>query len=1085
MRRPDRPIEEICTSQEAIDLFYERYPALREALNEREEDEEDDGNEGTTTASESKTTINNKSATTAAIQAAVNDQQLPRKWALVSDVDERRFVEDMFYTNDMHQMGIAVDGGLGKLVNATTVVESEIADPLGFGRIDTTSMTLIDSKSHRRHRAVLGALGSPLSPRLGGAGIVNTPKSEQFDVERFLLVYKDRPYEELRTGHLHLQHLITQHMQNLRVLVKDNFGLFVKCREITDEIYTRLKQSGLSDEVNTLALLVSKYAEMERLTTKIFLPLLLRKKEEDKIRAMVEAVTTFRLLLDIPMRLHEAILKGDMERAIYEYRRVKGVTAPPLLLSKVREDVSIAIAELEKNLLDELAEPFMCTYATAMQRETTIHHLLSLNAKTDPAFHCMNCIRDNLEDQFYTWISTLRQRLERARALSQKAMASMDSKASTSMLLKHLHTDHEVSHDQRTKEEIIIAASLDSMFSTTFDSVRSFWDIATKYIAGQYHRTVGDSTATIGAVSSSTTTSASALNAVASSSVNTATATAGSGIGTGAGIGGTASTAVPGDAWEQNPQIAPWQLRSAAEVEGMMTELLEAFCEQLVGIMTFSSSRRGPLVPPPPPPPTSARGRSGSRTEKMLQQSIGATNVSTATVGMEKVPIDPRAAHSSVTVRRLLWLTNSLTLLSLPPQCMVTLRQVTGLLVTRYIHALRIDLSNDLRALAIREDWKLNSQRNQTTSLVWHMRGALGVYVHMLRPILSSENVIPNAHKGHLFTDAAYQHLRELLLTCLDIIHSNAKTSPASLSVSPWKANSRYQSQQMNSASYGSNFNDNDDDDDDGNDDDNKNSMMENAQQLQQQAIGESNANSGPEEEVRLLVSMNNLAHLTSTIVPDIMVCMKQACAVPNYDVTASIPSFIPPAPSAVPVNISVQEVENAGAVLHDSLFSAFLAVKSRQISSLVRIGMLCSGYDWNGPHNVECTRDFVIAVLSDLVCVHSTLFRIDQRQLSTVMSALIKAVLQSFIRCIRAIDFMSTDSKTQTELDASFLKAKTSKFADSTCQKMADTLISLIKLKTVAPQPKASPSQTTLSVAQLLKSVAQQTRFQFVCLQA
>ncbi|KDD72823.1 hypothetical protein H632_c2847p0, partial [Helicosporidium sp. ATCC 50920] len=104
----------------------------------------------------------------------------------------------------------------------------ECLDPLGFGPVDARQLSLVSRPSQE----LPGAQGE-VAPQLRARVL---PWSPQFEPELYLgVVHRSTPIGDLSLGLERLETLLAEHSQQLKRLIRDNFGAVVSSKAAVDD----------------------------------------------------------------------------------------------------------------------------------------------------------------------------------------------------------------------------------------------------------------------------------------------------------------------------------------------------------------------------------------------------------------------------------------------------------------------------------------------------------------------------------------------------------------------------------------------------------------------------------------------------------------------------------------------------------------------------------------------------------------------------------------------------------------------------------------------------------------------------------
>ncbi|KAJ1765850.1 Exocyst complex component S5 [Coemansia sp. RSA 2523] len=240
--------------------------------------------------------------------------------------------------------------------------------------------------------------------------------SHNFSPTEFMqTVHGDTPYGELVQGARLLRESVTQGTEALKILVHNNFDRFVDARIKIDQLYEEMKTRSLNDraEFGTRAFNQSLQSTTHK-ADEIYNPIIERRARAEKIRSTLSVIERYKFYFNLPSSLIEYTRKGRFDVAVREYKKGRQLlqavtdgsvgdnsaltedpqaTALGKIFQHVWNEVQESVVELRNALFRRLGQPSR-PYS---EQENVIRHLLEIDpGETDPvAFY--------LERQ-HTWI---------------------------------------------------------------------------------------------------------------------------------------------------------------------------------------------------------------------------------------------------------------------------------------------------------------------------------------------------------------------------------------------------------------------------------------------------------------------------------------------------------------------------------------------------------------------------------------------------------------------------------------------------------------------------------------------------------
>ncbi|XP_044511226.1 exocyst complex component SEC5A-like isoform X2 [Mangifera indica] len=313
------------------------------------------------------------------------DGEEPNCWKRVDESELARRVREMRETRTApvaqkyEQKPSSIDG---KVLNTLSTLPRGIewVDPLGLGRIDKRSFTLISEKlSH--------------APSIPDKEFLDSEKlmyySEGFDAKLFLSrIHQDTSSADLEAGALALKTDFKGRTQQRKKLVKDNFDCFVSCKTTIDDIESKLKRIEEDPEGSGTSHLFNLMQGVSLQANRAFEPLLERQAQAEKIRSVQGMLQRFRTLFNLPSTIRGSISKGEYDLAVREYKKAKSIALPSHvnILKRVLEEVEKVMQEFKAMLFRSMEDPQI----DLTNLENTVRQLLELEPESDPVWHYLN-----------------------------------------------------------------------------------------------------------------------------------------------------------------------------------------------------------------------------------------------------------------------------------------------------------------------------------------------------------------------------------------------------------------------------------------------------------------------------------------------------------------------------------------------------------------------------------------------------------------------------------------------------------------------------------------------------------------------
>eukprot|EP00192_Tetraselmis_astigmatica_P010109 CAMPEP_0117694614 /NCGR_PEP_ID=MMETSP0804-20121206/27597_1 /TAXON_ID=1074897 /ORGANISM="Tetraselmis astigmatica, Strain CCMP880" /LENGTH=834 /DNA_ID=CAMNT_0005508425 /DNA_START=472 /DNA_END=2974 /DNA_ORIENTATION=+ len=260
---------------------------------------------------------------------------------------------------------------------AMPAVENDHLDPLGYGRIDLRTMSLIQTmrpgrnaaqranrqagKHHRRWRGKGDGDGD------GGAALGVRDKAhtdrqkvmltgEKFDPEVYLAVmHRETSLDELQAGIISLRKGVSERNSQLKDLVKDNFERFISCKNTIDEIHSRLRDSeeGHSTSSVSTQQLAQGVLDLSANTKETFAALLERHRQVERVRNVIGLLRRFSHMFSLPTRIRQHADAHDYEAVISEHRKARQMVgvSQTTIWGRLMKEVDKVVEHVVDNVL--------------------------------------------------------------------------------------------------------------------------------------------------------------------------------------------------------------------------------------------------------------------------------------------------------------------------------------------------------------------------------------------------------------------------------------------------------------------------------------------------------------------------------------------------------------------------------------------------------------------------------------------------------------------------------------------------------------------------------------------------------------
>ena len=232
--------------------------------------------------------------------------------------------------------------------------------------------------NRRRREAILIALdrlGSDRKERFSTSSELFSPKSFLCEFHR------ETSMDELRQGAARLRNNLERRTETLKLLVRDNFDLFLECKDSIDSVFSKLQKKGFGGEMD-----INNVRDILQATSRaaeeVFRPMIERRRKAEKLRIALSAYERHKFLFSLPNVLQEAIKKQEFDVAVRDYRRGKQMMqeAKSAVFVNVWREVERIVSLLQTRLFEQLLDPL----TNPDIQERLIGYLTELDSEKDP-----------------------------------------------------------------------------------------------------------------------------------------------------------------------------------------------------------------------------------------------------------------------------------------------------------------------------------------------------------------------------------------------------------------------------------------------------------------------------------------------------------------------------------------------------------------------------------------------------------------------------------------------------------------------------------------------------------------------------
>ena len=189
--------------------------------------------------------------------------------------------------------------------------------------------------------------------------------SDNFDPALYLAtLHAKTPFSVLRGAAVrNLGAQIDSRAAAIKTLVRQNFDLFVKCKDAIDLVHGSMRRHEFAGDAQLTAasakVVATNMRTLEFDSQGVFDTLLRNQREAEHLRALLFALDKNKYLFKLPGTLRAAAARGDDERVVEVYRRARemlGGTSSPLFASLL-DACNAVVTEYRKQLFAVLEDP--------------------------------------------------------------------------------------------------------------------------------------------------------------------------------------------------------------------------------------------------------------------------------------------------------------------------------------------------------------------------------------------------------------------------------------------------------------------------------------------------------------------------------------------------------------------------------------------------------------------------------------------------------------------------------------------------------------------------------------------------------
>jgi hypothetical protein len=179
---------------------------------------------------------------------------------------------------------------------------------------------------------------------------------DEFSPAQFLSIrHKDTSLHDLQQGLENLTGTIKDHKMQLKQLVLQHFDQFLKCKDCIDNLHYGVRDGGTGQD--HIERLKEKIDDLKSSGEVLYRPLLVAKRDTDRIRSGLNVTRRFRFLFEIPASIKRNIQENDYEKVIKDYRKAKQLISKSEreVYRRVWEEVLALIAGLRGQLISTMS----------------------------------------------------------------------------------------------------------------------------------------------------------------------------------------------------------------------------------------------------------------------------------------------------------------------------------------------------------------------------------------------------------------------------------------------------------------------------------------------------------------------------------------------------------------------------------------------------------------------------------------------------------------------------------------------------------------------------------------------------------
>ncbi|KAI9257261.1 exocyst complex component Sec5-domain-containing protein [Phascolomyces articulosus] len=215
--------------------------------------------------------------------------------------------------------------------------------------------------------------------------------------------------------------------------------------------------------------------------------------------------------------------------------------------------------------------------------------------------------------------------------------------------------------------------------------------------------------------------------------------------------------------------------------------------------------------------------------------------------------------------------------------------------------------------------------------------------------------------------------------------------------------------------------------------------------------------------DMRILLTVGNLAHMRSTVIPKLVGLFKLAYKC-NMDED---------------LKTLIEVVDQ----LDKILFNDYIKRKSGLIRDIIRQGILLSGVDWYSIPKPTEVHSYVYEALMTLVMVHSQVSSVTKQLVHRAVSSLLENMANDCLESFRQVERFGMGGMLQATLEIEFMHQTLQQYVTSTASDTLQLIYQSIEQSYDAQQQNAGELQSELNhVKDLLVFSRKSTVVQFLC---